>query len=141
MSDSSTIAKKPPLDGVGPSAAMGGLGALAGLGAILASSCCVVPSLLGMAGLGGAAVAVQDVGIAASLQPYLLGAAGLMIGAAWLAFLRNRRRVARACASGACARRAAPWITGGLLSVATAAVLLAMFWGRLEPHVLQWLLS
>lgn len=123
----------------GPAPAIAGLAAVAGIGAVIVSSCCVVPLLLAGAGLSGAWL-VQDQGLAASWQPYLMALAGISISAAWLIFLWRRRQSAKSCAANsACARPATPWITGAILVVATGSVAGALLWARLEPVVLGWL--
>lgn len=130
-----------PRDRPGPVRGIAALAAAAGIGAVFVSSCCVVPLLLAGLGLGGAWLS-QDIGIAASWQPYLVAAAGVKISAAWIYFLVRQRRLARACAMGSvCARPSTPWITGALLVLATALVAGAILWGRLEPVVLGWLTS
>jgi copper chaperone CopZ len=59
--------------------------------AIGASSCCILPLVLGS--LGGSAVALA--GTLASLRPYFLGVAALLVFAAWYAI--HRRSPATSC--------------------------------------------
>lgn len=113
------------------------LSALAGIGAIAVSSCCALPLALAVAGIG--AGWLGDLEAFAAYRPAILGLAGVALAAAWVTFVR--RRAAPACAAdGTCAAPPRRWITGGMLGVATAIVLLGLAWPLLENDVLGVLL-
>ena len=74
----------------GASATVAGLGLIAGLGALIGASCCILPLLLAIAGVGGSWVA--SIGALTPYQPYLLGMAALCVGIGWFVALRRRAR-------------------------------------------------
>lgn len=68
-----------------------GLGVLAAIAALAGASCCVLPLLLAIGGLGGAWIA--NLGVLTPYQPYILGFAGVLVLIGWIvAFRRNARR-------------------------------------------------
>lgn len=72
------------------SATVASLGLLAGVGALIGASCCVLPLILAIAGVGGSWVA--GIGALTPYQPYLLGMAALFVGIGWSVALRRRTR-------------------------------------------------
>lgn len=109
----------------------GGLLAASGLvGAVLASSCCILPLVLVLLGVGGAWMS----GLTA-LEPYrlyFLASTAVLLGAAfWQLYVRRRP----ACASGdACAKPPARRLTKSLLWTASLLFVLAAsvnLWGPL----------
>lgn len=74
----------------GTSATVATLGLVAGLGALVGASCCVLPLLLAIAGVGGSWVA--GIGALTPYQPYLLGMAALCVGTGWFVAVRRRAR-------------------------------------------------
>ena len=75
----------------GASATAAGLGLVAGLGALVGASCCVLPLLLAITGVGGSWVA--GIGALTPYQPYLLGMAALCVGIGWIIALRRQARM------------------------------------------------
>ena len=63
---------------------LAGLGAITSLGAIAGSSCCVLPLVL--AGLGAGSAAFGGLEFLATYQPYIFGAAALLLAGAWVEF-------------------------------------------------------
>jgi len=64
---------------------------VAGLGALVGASCCVLPLLLAITGVGGSWVA--GIGALTPYQPYLLGMAALCVGIGWIIALRRQARM------------------------------------------------
>lgn len=99
------------------------LGALASVGAFTsAAACCVLPLVLGAAGIGAAGLA--------PLVPYhwpLTIVAAISVAAAWLLYLRRRPVGARLGAGG----RGRTMVV--VLGVATAFTLVSLSWSLLEP--------
>ena len=87
--------------------------------AIGASSCCLLPLVLGS--LGGSAVALA--GALASLRAYFLGAAALLLGAAW--YTIQRRSAAASCDVRPSSRQR--FVRPVLLASSIAVVALAFF--------------
>jgi mercuric ion transport protein len=113
---------------------MATLGAITGLGAIAGSSCCVLPLVL--AGLGAGGAAFGGLEFLAAYQPYIFGAAVLLLAGAWFASWRRSRTVT--CkAEGACARPKTQDRTMIALGIATLFVALAAGWSLIEPVLLQ----
>lgn len=116
--------------GVGSVAA---LGAVTGLGALVASSCCVLPIVLG--GLGAGAGVFTVLGVLAPLRVPLMVASALAVIVGWFFYARPPQSV---CA-GSCAaprRSLAPLV---LLSLATLLIVAAATWGYFEPALIKML--
>jgi mercuric ion transport protein len=64
------------------------VGAVAGFGALAASSCCELP--LALAGLGAGGAVFGGLEVLASWRPLLLGAAVVVVPAAWTLLFRRR---------------------------------------------------
>ena len=109
----------------------GGLLAWASLlGAVVASSCCIVPLVLVMLGIGGAWM--SNLTGLEPYKPYFVGATVVLLGLGyWHVYFRSRQ----ACTPGSyCARPVSARITKTLLWLATIIVLLAAtvsFWAPL----------
>ena len=103
------------------------------LAAFGVASCCALPVLLGVLGLGSASL-FGMFGIALLVGPYqryvLVGAVICLLGAGWTI---RRQRQARACIAGAaCERPLLDWLSK--IAVALAVGLLALtFW--IEPPI------
>lgn len=113
---------------------LGMLGAVTGLGAIAASSCCVLPLVL--AGLGASSAIFSGFETLVAYQAYILGAAAMLLAAAWIAFWR-RARTAGCASEGACAKPGTPHLTAVILGLATLSVGAAAGWGVVEPVLLR----
>lgn len=113
---------------------LGMLGAVAGLGGIVASSCCVLPLVL--AGLGASSAIFSGFETLVAYQAYILGAAAMLLAAAWIAFWR-RARTADCASEGACAKPRTPRLTAVILALATLSVGAAAGWGIVEPVLLH----
>lgn len=99
-------------------------GLLAGasvLGAIIASSCCVVPLLFVMLGIGGAWM--SNLTALEPYKPYFIGATAVLLGFGfWHVYFKPKK----ACEAGSyCANPSSGRITKVALCVATVVVLLA----------------
>lgn len=99
-------------------------GLLAGasiLGAVLASSCCIVPLILVVLGIGGAWVG--NLTALEPYKPYVVAVTAVMLGLGyWHVYVRPNR----ACAGGSyCTSPASTKITKAALWLATVIVLLA----------------
>lgn len=70
-----------------PVAGLVGASFVGGILALLTTSCCVLPMVLMLAGLGGAWLAVFSPIVAVSI--YVLPLAGLCVGAAWVVVLQR----------------------------------------------------
>lgn len=98
-----------------------GLGILAALAALAGASCCVLPLLLAIGGIGGAWVA--NLGVLTPYQPYILSFAGVLVLVGWIvAFRRDARRR-----------------TLIVLSAATALIVVAMVVAANEKSLTQYL--
>lgn len=111
--------------------ATGGL--LAALGA---SACCIVPLLLFSAGVSGAWI-----GNLTALEPHkplFIALAAIVLGYGyWLAYRRPR-----ACTDGtACARPLPGRLVRSALWIATALVVIALFWNEIAPVIAPVLLG
>lgn len=109
----------------------GGLLAVASvLGAIIASSCCVVPLLLVMLGIGGAWIG--NLTALEHYKPYFIAVTAVLLG---LGYRHVYFKPKKACEVGSyCANPASRRISMGALWLATAIVLLAAtinFWAPL----------
>ncbi|MBJ7481885.1 hypothetical protein [Rhodococcus sp. (in: high G+C Gram-positive bacteria)] len=125
-------AHEPSSVGVGSVAA---LGAITGLGALAASSCCVLPLVLG--GLGAGAGVFTMLGVLAPLRAPLMAASVLAVVVGW--FLYARRRQAACGPDGSCtAPRRSPAALV-LLSLATLLIAAAAAWGYFEPALIKML--
>lgn len=100
------------------------------LGAIIASSCCVVPLLLVMLGIGGAWIG--NLTALEHYKPYFMVVTAVLLG---LGYRHVYFKPKKACEVGSyCANPASRQITMGALWLATAIVLLAAtinFWAPL----------
>ncbi|GEL44796.1 hypothetical protein MEX01_53870 [Methylorubrum extorquens] len=118
--------------GVGSVAA---LGAITGLGALAASSCCVLPLVLG--GLGASAGIFTVLSVLAPLRVPLMAASVLAVVVGW--FIYARRRQAACGPDGSCtAPRRSPAALV-LLSLATLLIAAAAAWGYFEPALIKML--
>lgn len=124
----------PAAVGVGSMAA---LGAITGLGALAASSCCVLPIVLG--GLGAGAGIFTVIGVLAPFRTPLMAASVLAVVVGW--FLYARRRQAACGPDGSCtAPRRSPTALV-LLSLATVLIIAAAAGGYFEPALIKMLRS
>lgn len=106
-----------------PPGLLSGLGLMAGLAALAGASCCALPLVLAMLGLGGAWLASFSLFIV--FRPYIISAALLIIAIGWLLALR-RTSTAR---------------TRLALGVATALVCGALLISEYEPEITRYLVS
>lgn len=109
----------------GATSVTAGVGLLAGLGAFASVSCCVLPIVLAMAGIGGAWV--RELPYLAFYRDPLLLAAAAPVALGWLLIWRARRR---GCGSGG----RLPVLFLGLASLLLALSLTAAWW---EPQALR----
>ena len=111
------------------------LGAITGLGALAASSCCVLPIVLGGLGIGAGVFTV--LGVLASLRTPLMLVSVLAVIAGWFFYARRRRA---ACGpDGSCPaprRSSAPLV---LLSLATLFIAAAAAGSYFEPALIKML--
>lgn len=127
-------AHEPSPVGVGGVAAFG---AITGLGALAASSCCVLPIVLG--GLGAGAGVFTVLGVLAPLRVPLMVASALAVVVGW--FFYARRRQAACGPDGSCtAPRRSPAALA-LLSLATVLIVAAAAGGYFEPTLIKMLRS
>jgi mercuric ion transport protein len=125
---------RPAAVGVGSVAA---LGAITGLGALAASSCCVLPILLG--GLGASAGVFTVLGVLAPLRVPLMAASVLAVVVGW--FFYARRRQAACGPDGSCvAPRRSPAALA-LLSLATVLIAAAAAGSHFEPALIKMIRS
>lgn len=123
-------AHRPSSVGVGSVAA---IGAITGLGALAASSCCLLPIILG--GLGAGAGVFTVLGVLAPLRTPLIAASVLAVAVGW--FFYARRRQAACGPDGSCtAPRRSPAALV-LLSLATLLIAVAATWGCFEPALIK----
>lgn len=110
-------------------------GAITGLGALAASSCCVLPIILG--GLGAGAGVFTFLGVLAPLRVPLMLASALAVVVGW--FFHARRREAACRPDGSCTipRRSPAALV--LLSLATLLIAAAAAWGYFEPALIKML--
>jgi mercuric ion transport protein len=120
--------------GVGSVAA---LGAITGLGALAASSCCVLPIVLG--GLGTGAGVFTMLGVLAPLRVPLMAASFLAVAVGW--FFYARRRQSACGPDGSCTVPRRPPAALVLLSLATVFIAAAATWGYFEPALIKMLRS
>ena len=121
----------------GPAAdrALATVGAASGLGAVLASSCCIVPLLLG--GLGAGSGVLSVLGMLTPWRLPLIVAGGLAAATAWGLWWHRSRR---ACPAGApCGTPRGSWTSLALVAVATKLVVVAAVWPWIEPVLLAWI--
>ena len=113
------------------------LGAITGLGALAASSCCVLPLVLG--GLGAGAGVFTVLGVLAPLRTPLMLVSDLAVAIGW--FFYARRRQGACGPDGPCtAPRRSPAALV-LLSLATLFISAAAAWGTFEPALIKLLRS
>jgi mercuric ion transport protein len=113
-------------------------GFVASLGAAAAGSCCALPLALASVGVGGAWLG--NLGTLTPYRPYLLGAAMVGLGVAWMTTLRRARR--RTCETApACRRAPARRWTFAVLAASTLLVLFAASSNWLEPLIVDALLD
>lgn len=126
-------AHEPSPVGVGSVAA---LGAITGLGALAASSCCVLPLVLG--GLGASAGVFTVLSVLAPLRAPLMVASALAVVVGWFFYARRQA----ACGpDGSCtAPRRSPAALA-LLSLATVLIVAAAASGYFEPTLIKMLRS
>ena len=127
-------ADEPSPVGVGSVAA---LGAITGLGALAASSCCVLPLVLG--GLGASAGVFTVLSVLAPLRVPLMAASVLAVVVGW--FIYARRRQAACGPDGSCTAPRRPPAALVLLSLATLLIAAAATWGYFEPALIKMLRS
>lgn len=127
-------AHEPSSVGVGSVAA---LGAITGLGALAASSCCVLPLVLG--GLGASAGVFTVLGVLAPLRVPLMAASVLAVVVGWF-FYARRRQVACGPDGSCTAPRRSPAVMV-LLSLATILIAAAAAGGYFEPTLIKMLRS
>ena len=102
---------------------LAGGGALSGLLAFIGASCCVLPILL--VGMGVSSGVVAQLGVFVQLQPWLLGAALVLIAGSFAAAYRGGRRPRPR--------------TLAILLVGAVLVALSIGLSLYETEVLQWL--
>lgn len=124
-------ARGPASVGVGSVAA---LGVITGLGALAASSCCVLPIVLG--GLGAGAGVFTVLGVLAPIRAPLMLASVVAVVVGWFLYVRRQRACVpdRSCA----APRRSPGALV-LLSLATVFIAAAAAWGYFEPILIKML--
>ena len=127
-------AHEPAAVGVGSVAA---LGAITGLGALAASSCCVLPLVLG--GLGAGAGVFMVLGVLAPLRVPLMAASILTVVVGWFVYARRRQSACGSDRSCAAPRRSPAALM--LLSLATLLIAAAAAWGYFEPALIKMLRS
>lgn len=103
---------------------LAGGGVLTGLAAFIGASCCALPLLLANLGLGSAVFA-SNLAFFARARPWFLGAAALLIVAAFIAAFRNGRRPNTRVLA--------------VLIVATVFTAGAYWFPYIEPAVLRWM--
>ena len=109
------------------------LGAITGLGALAASSCCVLPIVLGGVGAGTGVFTV--LGVLAPLRIPLMTASALAVVVGW--FFYARRRQAACGPDGTCtAPRRSP-VALVLLSLATVLIVAAGTAGYFKPALIK----
>ena len=120
--------------GIGSVAAVG---AVTGLGALVASSCCVLPIVLG--GLGAGAGVSTLLGVLAPLRLPLILASIMAVTVGWFFYGYRRQAV---CGSGVLCTvpRRSPAVLV-LLSLATVLIAAAAAWGTFEPALIKMLRS
>ena len=106
--------------------ALVGIGLTAGAGALLASSCCVLPILIG--GLGAGATVFAGLEILVDYRAALLIVSAVALVSAWVTYLIRKP----ACEAGCSPRRSIT--TAALLSVGTLLISTAAGW---EPSLLR----
>jgi mercuric ion transport protein len=114
------------------SGALAAFGVAGGVATLLASSCCIVPAVLGGVGISaGFLVFLQS--LAPWRTPFLiLSTVGVAGG--WLLWWRSRRV---ACTSSAtCATPRGSHVTAALLVAATKLIAIAAVWSYFEPTLL-----
>jgi len=134
----STATDSPQRSGTAPPRAidrsLAVLSALAGFGTLMVSSCCALPLVLALAGIGTGWLG--DLEAFADYRPAILGIAGVALVAAWAAFIR--RQAALVCAAdGSCATMHRRWVTRGMLGLATAMFTLGSVFPSVENDVLD----
>lgn len=107
-----------------------------GAGAVAASSCCVLPLALSVAGLGGSWIA--GIGGFGTYQPWLLSAAGAALVVGWLAVLR--RRWAGCAAGSRCGGATQARLVHWFMGASTLLFLIAAAWAWIEPVLMTALL-
>lgn len=127
-------AHEPSPVGVG---SMTALGAVTGLGALAASSCCVLPLVLG--GLGASAGVFTVLGVLAPLRVPLMAVSVVAVVTGWF-FYAQRRRAACAPDGSCTAPRRSPAALV-LLSLATVLIVAAAGGGSFEPTLIKMLRS
>jgi mercuric ion transport protein len=119
--------------GTGKVRSLPAVGAAVGLGAVLASSCCVVPLLLGGVGAGAGVFGVLETLAFLRLPLIVLG--GLAVAGGWWLWWRRRSQTCeRETACARAPRSIAPTL---VLGVATLLVAAAMAWDFIEPVLLR----
>ncbi len=118
-----------------PRGLLPGLAVALGLGAVAAAAaCCVLP--IALASLGVGAGLLGGLSSFAGWRTPLLALSAILVGGAWALRWRNRRS---ACdKSDACAAPRAGRGPLALLIAATAFVIVASSWRRLEPTLMNW---
>jgi mercuric ion transport protein len=124
----------PAAVGVGGMAAFG---AITGLGALVASSCCVLPIVLG--GLGAGAGVFTVLGVLAPFRIPLMAASLLAVVVGWV--LYARRRQAACGPDGSCTAPRRSHAATTLLGLATILVIAAAAGGYFEPALIKMLRS
>ena len=115
---------------------MAALGAVTGLGALAASSCCVLPIVLG--GLGAGAGTFTVLGLLAPLRAPLMLASTLAVLAGWFLYARRPRSAACGAASSCPGPRRSPAALM-LLGLATLLVAAAATSGHFEVTLIKML--
>ena len=123
-------AHRPSSVGVGSVAAFG---AITGLGALAASSCCLLPIVLG--GLGAGAGVFTVLGVLAPLRTPLIAASVLAVVVGWFFYARRRQAACGPDASCTTPRRSPAALV--LLSLATLLIAAAATWGYFEPALIK----
>ncbi len=113
---------------------LAGLGAVAGFSALAASSCCVLP--LALAGLGAGSAVFGGLEMLANWRPLLLGAAVVVVLAAWI--LLFRRRSVGCNVDGSCSAHSASKSARVLLGLGSVFVFLSVTW---DPYIESFLLK
>lgn len=123
-------------DEPGQRAGRPGLIAAGGIvGAIAATSCCILPLVLTLAGISGAWMA--NLRALAPLQPYFIAATLACLG---YGFYLVYWKTGRACAAGAtCARPLPNGLVKGALWLASVIVLAAITFGVWFPYIVGYL--
>ncbi len=118
---------------VGATRLIGTLGIASGLAAVLASSCCVLPLLLG--GLGAGAGVFTTLEFIAPYRVPFLAIGGIAITGAWFAFARKRSVICEPGSS--CQVPLRSRTTAAILAVATLLLVTAAVWSTIEPGLLK----